>query len=136
MVKNINMMILYIKTNRYKIMQSKGFTLIELMIVIAITSIVIGIAIPFYKQYVHSANEKACLAEAQSYSNFVYYLLSTENNEKIANPPTISACVYITNASSWDESITNLIIEAKSKNSSTVDIRCDLSKGADCTIIP
>lgn len=135
MVKNINMMILYIKINRYKTMQSKGFTLIELMIVIAIISVVIGIAIPFYRQYVHSANEKACLAEAQSYSNFVYYLLSIHNNEKITNPPTISACVYITNATSWNESTTNLIIEAKSKNSSAVDIRCDLSKGANCTII-
>ena len=117
-------------------MHSIGFTLVELMIVVAIISIVISIAIPFYKQYVHSVNEKACLAETQSYSNFVYYLLSTENNEKITNPPTISACVYITNATSWNESTKNLVIEAKSKNSSTVDIRCDLSKGANCTIIP
>ncbi|WP_353168193.1 prepilin-type N-terminal cleavage/methylation domain-containing protein [Acinetobacter sp.] len=136
MVKNINMMILYIKINRFRIMRSKGFTLIELVIVVAILGVVIGIAIPFYRQYIHSANEKACLAEVQSYSNFVYYLLSTQNNEKITNSPNISACAYITNAISWNESTTSLIIEAKSKNSSEVDIRCDLSKGANCTIIP
>lgn len=130
------MMILYVKINRFITMQPKGFTLVELIIVVAIIGVMIGVATPFYKQYIHSANEKACLAEVQSYSNFVYYLLSTQNNEKITNPPDISACVYITNATSWNESTTNLIIEARTKNSSIVDIHCDLSKGANCTIIP
>lgn len=117
-------------------MNNKGFTLIEIMIVIAIMGILVAIAIPSYFIYLNKANKNACLEEAKSYSNNIYYLLSIERKDRITIAPEVLACIYMTDASAWDETTTDLVIEAKSKNSSAVDIRCDLEKGATCVIIP
>ncbi|HEV7269668.1 prepilin-type N-terminal cleavage/methylation domain-containing protein [Pseudoxanthomonas sp.] len=48
---------------------AQGFTLIELMIVVAIIAILAAIALPAYRDYTQRSANSACLAEAKAYIN-------------------------------------------------------------------
>ncbi|HHA3960279.1 TPA: pilin [Neisseria gonorrhoeae] len=73
----------------------KGFTLIELMIVIAIVGILAAVALPAYQDYTARAqvSEAILLAEGQKSAVTEYYLnhgIWPENNDKagVASSPT------------------------------------------------
>ncbi|TZF81249.1 prepilin-type N-terminal cleavage/methylation domain-containing protein [Cognatilysobacter lacus] len=47
----------------------KGFTLIELMIVVAIIAILAAIALPQYRNYTQRSSNGACMAEGKAFMN-------------------------------------------------------------------
>lgn len=112
-----------------------GFTLIELMIVVAILGIIVALAVPDYKQYVKKAKEGACLSEAREYSSRTYYQLNDLDGTRTIAVPTLSACESITDATGWTLDTWG-IIEATAKSPSNARIECDVPNGTPCVVLP
>lgn len=66
-----------------------GFTLIELMIVVAIIAILAAIALPAYNAYRISSAEAACQAEMKNYASFALVALT---NDMPVTAPSRGAC--------------------------------------------
>ncbi|MGM8897106.1 MULTISPECIES: prepilin-type N-terminal cleavage/methylation domain-containing protein [unclassified Psychrobacter] len=114
----------------------KGFTVVEMMIVVVIIGLLAAIATPIYTQYISKAKQSACLSEVKGYSNKVFYTLKDENNTSVSIiAPVISACQSITDATGWTLETQQKII-ATAKQPSNVRIECDIPNGSPCRILP
>lgn len=119
-----------------KNLQQLGFTLIELMIAVAIAGILAAVALPMYMNYVEKAADSACLAEAKAYSSSVLTIVSSPAMDSLPIPaPENKACQETTDASEWQKYTTRLNnIEAVAREPGKAKIICSFEDRRSCWI--
>lgn len=121
--------------------KQKGFTLIELMIVVAIIGVLSAIAVPAYQNYVAKSEASSALATLKSAMTPAELYIQENGDFTATDETTVFSAIGVSSASSTlgtlDVSGTNTIrfsfTSGSMANSGTVSIQRNNTSGWNCT---